>query len=358
MAGSSSPRGRWPAALEPYVPAPALAEGTIRMAFNESPEGPFPAAREAIAAHAGAAGRYPERDGQLIDQLAAHHRLTASMVALGNGADAIIGYLSAAYLRRGDEIVTGWPSFPTYLIDAAKQDATAVLTPLLDGAVDLPAVADRIGPHTRLAWICSPNNPTGATVTSADLRAFLDAVPEHVLVVVDEAYHEFLTEPDRLETIAEHVRTRPNVACLRTFSKLYGLAGLRIGYLAAPEPVITAVGQARHYYEVSDLAVVAALASLGSPEEVTRRRARNAERRDRLVSGLAALGVRCLHSEANFVAAPVGDADAVAARLLAAGVATRSLAPLGSPELLRITVGEEGQIDRLLELLRADGAQA
>jgi histidinol-phosphate aminotransferase len=358
VAGSSPPQARWPGELEAYVPVPALDDHVVRLAFNESPAGPFPAALAAIASHARAAGRYPEHDGELIGRLAERHRLAPANVALGNGADAIIGHLSAAFLRSGDEMVTGWPSFPTYVTDAAKQGATVRLAPLTDGAVDLDAVAERIGPRTQLVWICTPNNPTGGVVTRAAFRGFIDAVPERVLVVVDEAYHEFLTDPHALDAIGEYVGDRPNVASLRTFSKLYGLAGLRIGYLAGPEPVITAVGRARHYYEIAGLAAVAALASLDSPAEVARRRGLNAERRGQLAAGLARRGLRYLPSHANFLAVNVTDADRLATELLSAGVATRSLAALGAPELLRITVGDERQIDRLLELLAPGGHSA
>lgn len=353
MASPSSPQARWPAGLEAYVPVPALDDAIIRLAFNESPDGPFPAALAAIAAHARGASRYPERDGELIERLAERHRLAPAQVALGNGADALIGYLSAAYLRPGDEMVTAWPSFPTYVTDAQKQGATVTLAPLVDGAVDLAAVAERIGPRTQLVWICTPNNPTGGAVTPAGFRAFIDAVPERVLVVVDEAYYEFLDGRAELDAIAEYVGDRPNVAALRTFSKLYGLAGLRIGYLAGPEPVITAVGHARHYYDIGDLAAVAALASLEDAAEVTRRRRRNVTWRDRLAAGLAELGLRPLPSHANFLTVDVADADAVAAALLRDGIATRSLSAVGAPELLRITVGKEPQVDRLLARLTA-----
>ncbi len=358
-ASPTSPAGRWPATLEPFAPAPELAPETVRLAFNESALGPFPAALEALAAHlATQAGRYPEGDGRLIERLAALHRLPPETIVLGNGGDAIIGYVSAAYLRPGDEVITGWPSFPTYLIDAAKQDASVVTVPLRDGAFDLEAMADRVSPRTRLIWVCTPNNPTGGVVDPSELRTFLDRVPPDVLVVVDEAYHEFCAGRPGAEVVnavGEHVRSRPNVAALRTFSKLFGLAGMRVGWLAAPPPVATAVAKARHYYDITGLSALAALASLGDEAEIARRRDLNAQRRARLEAGLTRLGRPWLPSQANFVAVDVGDADAVSARLLASGVATRSLSGLGTPELLRVTVGAIAQIDRLLELLASPG---
>ena len=351
MTLGTSPLSSWPPGLDRFVPVPALAPDAIRLAFNESPLGPFPAATAAVAEHLELAGRYPELDGALIERLAALHGLDPEMIALGNGGDAIIGYLSQAYLRPGDEVVTGWPSFPTYLSDAAKQQATVVPVPLRDGAMDLEAMAAAIGPRTRLVWVCTPNNPTGAAIGATALGRFLDAVDERVLVVVDEAYIEFCEPGSVADAIAEQVRARPNVASLRTFSKLFGLAGMRVGWLAAPASIVAAVGRSRHYYDIGGLPALAALASLDDPDEVQRRRAENARLRAILQDGLQRLGYAWLPSQANFVAVEVGDADAVAARLLAEGVATRSLSALGAPGLLRVTVGSEPALERLLALL-------
>jgi histidinol-phosphate aminotransferase len=333
------------------VPASALDDQAIRLAFNESPCGPFPAALAAIRANADMVSRYPELDEELIARLARRYGVTPAMIALGNGADAIIGYICTAFLRPGDEVITSWPSFPTYLLDARKQEAVVKLVRLSDGAFDLDAIAERIEPRTKLIWVCTPNNPTGGVVTREDFRRFMDAVPENVLVVVDEAYHEFAAGPDRLDTVAQYVGLRPNVAAVRTFSKLYGLAGLRVGYLIGPEQIVTAVGKGRHYYDITSLACLAALASLQSDDEVERRRRLNIEQRAALESGLSELGLTWHRSHANFVAVDVGDADAVSSRLLAAGVATRSLAALGAPELLRVTVGTGEHNDHLLGLL-------
>ena len=352
MAPPASPSASWPVGLDLYEPVPALAPEIVRLAFNESPLGPFPAARAAIADHAELAGRYPELDGTLIERLRELHGLGPGMVALGNGADAIIGYLSAAYLRPGDEVVTAWPSFPTYLSDAAKQGATVTRVALREGAIDLDAIAAAVGPKTRLVWACTPNNPTGGAVSADALETCLDRIDERVLVVVDEAYIEFC-EPGTVADAMAHVRTRANVASLRTFSKMFGLAGMRVGWLAAPAPVVEAVGRSRHYYDIGALPALAALASLDDAEELRRRRAENARLRGLLRDGMQRLGHASLPSSTNFVAVEVGDADAVSDRLLAQGVATRSLSGLGCPELLRVTVGDEQQIARLLELLPA-----
>ena len=337
--------------LPAYVPAPRARPGMIELAANEAHQGPFPAAREALAKQIERVNRYPQLDGALIERLAARHRVPTAQVALGNGVDAIIGYLSIAYLEPGDEVITGWPSFPTYVLDAHKQGAEVRLAPLRDGTVDLDAIAELIGPRTRLVWVCSPNNPTGGTVGREKLARFLDEVPDHLLVVVDEAYFEYAAGPGHVDALADHAAVRPNVGALRTFSKIYGLAAMRIGYFIGPEAVAQALGKVRHYYDVGELSTAAALASLDDHGELERRRVDNGRERARLQSGLEALGIHAFESQANFLAVQVPDADALAEQLLAGGVATRSLSGLGEPGLLRIAVGSESEIDVLLELL-------
>jgi histidinol-phosphate aminotransferase len=326
----------------------------LRLGANESPHGPFPAARAAAAAHLDELHRYPASDDALVARLAELHGLPADRIALGNGGDAIIGYLSIALLKAGDEVVLGWPSFPTYVTDALKEGATPVRVPVRsDGSMDLDAMRAAITPATRLVWVCSPNNPTGASVTRAELAAFLDAVPADVLVVVDEAYYEFAAGPDHVDALAEHVASRPNVGVLRTFSKLYGLAALRIGWFAGPPALARRLREVRHYYDVIDIAIAGALASLDDPAEVQRRRVENRELRARLAHGMTALGLRCLPSDANFVCAVVDDAPGIAARLWEAGIHVRSLEDLDRPDLLRVTVGTAEQIDQLLAALPA-----
>jgi len=325
----------------------------LRLAANECPLGPFPAARAAVAAHLDELHRYPGRDAELIERLAALHGVAPEHIALGNGADAIIGYLSVACLAPGDEVVMGAPSFPTYAIDAVKAHATPVPVALTeDGAMDLEAMAARIGAATKLVWVCTPNNPTGASVQRDALAAFLDAVPPEVVVVLDEAYYEYAAGPDHVDGIAEHVKPRPNVGVLRTFSKLYGLAALRVGWFAGPVDLAARLRDVRHYYDVIDLAVVAALASLDDPDEVERRRAVNRRDRARLEAGLDALGLVRLPSDTNFVAVEVDDAAGVATGLEARGILVRSLDG-ERPATLRITVGSTQEIDAMLAALPA-----
>jgi histidinol-phosphate aminotransferase len=342
------------AALPEYAPPRATGKKPIvRLDANECALGPFPAARAALLAQLREAHRYPQRDGELIERLAARHALASSQVALGNGADGLIGQLSSALLEPGDEVLTAWPSFPTYVLDARKAGAVVTFAPLRDGAVDLDALAERIGSRTRLVWVCTPNNPTGRAVGRDHLARFLEVVPERVLVVIDEAYFEYAAGPDHADSLREHVGRSPHVGVLRTFSKIYGLASLRIGWFAGPAQIVRALGQVRHYYDVCEPANVAALASLADDAELERRRAANVVERERLAAGLRDLGIRTLVSQANFLAAEVGDGAALAARLLERGIAVRALDGVGAPELVRITVGTAAQSAAALDAIAA-----
>jgi histidinol-phosphate aminotransferase len=285
--------------LQPYEPGRPAAdvrrqlglERIVKLASNEGPYGPFPAARAAIERALPELNRYPELSSWLRERLAARHGLPPGRIAIGNGADSLVGCLTLAYLEPGDEALMGWPSFVSYRLDTVKMGATPVLVPLREGAYDLEAMAERIGPRTRLAFVCNPNNPTGGHVGRDRLAAFLDALPEQVLAVVDEAYFDYVLASDYPDGIEEHVKRRPNVAVLRTFSKIYGLAGLRIGYLAGPEQVVRELDKVRNAFDTSELAHVAAMASLDSPDELARRREANEQGRRRLAAAFAAVGI-------------------------------------------------------------------
>ena len=347
------------AAVSPYQPGKPAArvrqelglERVVKLASNEGPYGPFPAALEAIAAHAGALNRYPELSLELIERLSERHGVDPSWIALGNGADSIIGYLSAAYLDPGDEALMGWPSFPSYHLDALKMGAVPVHAGLLDGAYDTAELAERIGPRTKLVYVCNPNNPTGGMVGRQALRELVDAVPETALVVIDEAYHDYVTEPDYPDAIAEYVGRRPNVAAVRTFSKIYGLAGLRIGYLVGPPQVVADVARMRNAFDVSELAHAAALASLDSPDELDRRRELNQRGRQALEAVFADLELPTCPSVGNFVCAEAGDGPALARALELDGVIVRPLAQFGAPGCIRVTVGTPDDIEAFREAM-------
>ncbi len=249
--------------------------------------------------------------------------------------------IAQATLDPGDEIVTGWPSFPSYVIYAKKLGAVPRLVPLREHRIDLDALVEAVGPRTKLVCIAHPNNPTGTMNSREELDAYFERVPEHVLTVLDQAYFEYIREPDYPDGIEEYFKTGRRVIVLRTFSKIYGLAGLRIGYGVGPEAVVTAVGKVRRPFDLNAAAQAAALASLDDAAEVERRRRANSDGRGAVEQALADQGFEVARpAVGNFVYAEVGeDATPLFDALLRLGVIVRPLAGFGAPGAIRVTVG-------------------
>ena len=340
------------AELVPYEPGKPVEEvqrelgleRVVKLASNEGPLGPFPEALAALERTAPELNRYPDGGAyRLRATLAERNGVAYEEVAVGAGADGIVDCVSQAVLDPGDEIVCGWPSFPSYVIYATKVGATAVRVPLRDQRYDLDALLAAIGPRTKLAYICHPNNPTGTTNTRAELDAWFAAVPEHLLTVLDQAYLEYIDDPDYPDGVAEYFRAGRRVLVVRTFSKIFGLAGLRVGWAVGPAEVVAALSKTRRAFDLTTQAQVAALASLDGAEEIARRRGLNARGRPDLERILAEAGLAVIPgSVANFVCAEVGEAaDAVALfdALLRQGVIVRPLAGFGAPGAIRVTVG-------------------
>jgi len=337
-------------ALVPYEPGKPIEEvqrelgleRVVKLASNEGPFGPFPAALEAIARSAAELNRYPDGGAyRLRAALAERHGLPFEQVAVGAGADGVIDSLLQAALGPGDELVIGWPSFPSYVIDALKMGATPVRVPLAGHSFDLGALLEAVTPRTRIVAICNPNNPTGTMVGRAELDEYFERVPAHVLTVLDEAYFEYIDEPDYPDGIEEHVKAGHRVLVLRTFSKIYGLAGLRVGYGAGPSDVVTAVNKLKRAFDVTTPGQEAALASLGETAELERRRRANTEQRATVERTLAAHGFEpVLPAVANFLYVDTGrDSAEVFQELLRLGVIVRPLGGFGAPEAIRVTVG-------------------
>jgi histidinol-phosphate aminotransferase len=325
-------------------------ERVVKLASNEGPFPPFPAALEAMAGAAHDLNRYPDGGAfRLHEALAARHGVEFDEVCAGAGADGCIDMLSQAVLDPGDEVVCGWPSFPSYVIYAAKQGAVARTVPLRDLRYDLDALLDAVGPRTKLVYICHPNNPTGTANTRAELDAFFARVPEHVLVVVDQAYFEYVDDRDYPDAIEEYVKRGRRALVLRTFSKIYGLAGLRVGYAVGPRGVCAAMAKTRRPFDVTTTAQVAALASLGdgAAAELAARRALNADGLARLDAAVRASGLEpAPGGRGNFLFVDVGeDAAPLYERLLRAGVIVRPLHGFGAPTALRVSVGAPDEID-------------
>jgi histidinol-phosphate aminotransferase len=334
-------------------------ERVVKLASNEGPWGPFPAALAALERSAPALNRYPDGGAyHLRNALAERHGVTPEEIVTAAGADAVIGHLSLAALDPGDEVVTGWPSFISYVLDALKLGATPVRVPLRDHHLDLEAMLAAVGPRTKIVYVATPNNPTGTMTSRAELEAYFERVPEHVLTVVDQAYLEYIDAPDYPDAVAEYYRAGRRVLVLRTFSKIYGLAGLRVGYGVGDGETIAAIGKVRRAFDVGTQAQVAALASLDSPDELERRRALTATGREELLATLREHGLEAAGpAVANFVFVEVGDdAGPLFEALLREGAIVRPMTAFGAPGALRITVGtpeENAFFARALASVRA-----
>jgi histidinol-phosphate aminotransferase len=314
----------------------------VKLASNEGPWGPFPAALEAMDRCAGQLNRYPDGGAfHLRRALAERHGVDPANVVTGAGADALIGHLSVATLDPGDEVVTAWPSFISYALDTLKLGAVPRKVPLVDDHYDLDALLAAIGPRTKLVYVATPNNPTGTMTTRAQLDDYFERVPEHVLTVLDQAYFEYIEHPDYPDGVADYLQQGRRVLVLRTFSKIYGLAGLRIGYGVGPVDVIQAIGKTRRAFDVNTQAQVAALASMDAPEELAERRRLTHEGRETLERTLREHGLEPAGpAVANFLFTEVGDEAApLFQALLRQGAIVRPMGGFGAPGALRITVG-------------------
>ena len=341
------------ASLPAYVPGRTV-PGAVKLASNESPTGPLPHVLERIAEVAADVNRYPDNAStELTAALARRHGVDAAHVAVGCGSVSLCQQLVNVAAGAGDEVVYPWRSFEAYPIVIAVGGATGVPVPLTaDHRHDLPAMAAAITPATRLVFVCNPNNPTGTTVDRAELEAFLAAVPDDLLVVLDEAYREYVTDPavpDGLDLLAAH----PNLVVLRTFSKAYGLAGLRVGYAVAADPTVAAaLRQVQAPFAVTTLAQQAALASLEPPaaEQLRERVATAVGERERVREALLAAGWDVPASQGNFVWLPLGAATVeVAAALEEHKVIVRAFAGAGA----RVTVSSPEDDDAFLAAVAA-----
>jgi histidinol-phosphate aminotransferase len=330
-------------------------ERVVKLASNEGPFGPFPAAQEALARGIPDLNRYPDGGFYRLRQaLAERHGVLPEQVAPAGGADGVVMYLSLAALDPGDEVVCGWPSFPSYVLDALKLGAICRQVPLRDDRYDLGAMLAAITRRTKIVYICNPNNPTGTMVGRGEIDAYFDRVPDHVLTVLDEAYFEYVEDPDYPDGIEEYVKRGRLAVVLRTFSKIYGLAGLRVGYGIGPTEVVTAIRKVQNAFDVTQPAQDAALVSIGEEAEIARRRRLNAESLETLGSGLAALGLRVAGPPVgNFVYAEVGeDSRPVFEALLRKGVIVRPLHGFGAPGAIRVSVGTPEECAVCLDALR------
>jgi histidinol-phosphate aminotransferase len=336
--------------LHPYEPGKPVEEvqrelgldRVVKLASNEGPLGPFPAALAALERCAHELNRYPDGGAyRLRAAIAERQDVAFEEVAVGSGADGVIDTVSQALLDPADEAVLGWPSFPSYAIYAVKAGARALKVPLRDLRYDLDALIDAVSNRTKIVYVCHPNNPTGTMNARAELGAYFERVPEHVLTVLDQAYLEYIDDPNYPDGVAEFFKSGRRVLVVRTFSKIYGLAGLRVGYGIGPADLVTAAGKTRRAFDITTPAQEAALASLDEKDEVARRRRLNAEGRAALERILREHGLDPAGpAVANFLFVELAeDAQAFFEALLRQGVIVRPLAGFGAANAVRVTVG-------------------
>ena len=336
----------------PYKPGkPPSAPGTgYKLSSNESPFGPLPSVLKVISEAAAGINRYPDNNAaELTEAIARRHGVPAGHVAIGCGSVGLVQQLLEAVCDPGAQVLYAWRSFEAYPYLTDLAGGICVQVPLRDEAHDLDAMAAAITPDTRLIFVCNPNNPTGTVVSRPDLEHFIDQVPGDCLVVLDEAYAQYVRDPASPDGIELH-RDRPNVAVLRTFSKAYGLAGLRVGYLIGHEPVAAAARKTMLTFTVSSVAQAAAIASLGAEAELLERVDFVVAERKRVRGALTAMGWSVPPSEANFVWLRLGEAtEDFAAACDRAGVSTRPFAGEG----VRVSIGETEANDLFLEVAAA-----
>lgn len=347
-------------ALEPYIPGRPIEEvqreygisDVIKMASNENPWGTSPLALEAMREELGRGNLYPEGSCRALrEALAQRLGVTPEMVVVSNGADNVLMMIAQAFVEGGDEVVMAHPTFAFYRTVVLLMGGVPVEVPLRDFAHDLPAMAEAVGPRTKAVIVCNPNNPTGTIVVKRDLQSFLDGIPADILVVLDEVYGDFATSPDYPDGLDFLSVDRPFVS-VRSFSKLYGLAGLRVGYAVTSPGLAEALNRVREPFPVNRLAQVGARAALQDEAFRNHVLMETQRGRDFLGKALRDLGLRCLESNTNFVFVDLGrDAEGVFQALLRRGIIVRPGGIWGAPTWCRITIGTIDQNRRLVQAL-------
>ena len=360
----------WIRSLAPYPPGKPIEElereygifGSIKLASNENPLGPSPKAMAAVAAALADVHRYPDGDCFYLKRaLAKKYGVSPDAVIFGNGSNEIIELAVRTFMQRGDEAVMADQAFIIYRLVAQAAGATSRLVPLRHYTHDLEAILDAITVATRVVFLANPNNPTGTIFRRRQWEEFLAALPPQIVVVMDEAYAEFVDDPEYPDSLAAHGTSRL-LLTLRTFSKIYGLAGLRIGFGVAHPELIEVMNRVRQPFNVSSLAQVAALAALDDDEHVARTQQCNREGMAYLRAQCARLGLEFVPSCANFLMVHVANGARIYEALLRQGVIVRPMSAYGFPEHVRVTVGTAAENERFINalehILRGGGTSA
>ncbi len=344
--------------ITPYVPGKPIEEvkrelgvdEVIKLASNENPLGPSTLAQKALKEFASKISFYPDGNCYYLkNELASYLGVEESNIVMGNGADELITLVGLAYLNPNDEIIMAEPTFSEYEFSARLMDATPIKVPSQDFRHDMKAIAAAVTDKTKIVFICNPNNPTGTIVTREEMETFFKEIPPEVLVVIDEAYYEYASDPKYPQSI-EFLKEGYNVLILRTFSKIYGLAGLRIGYGLARENIVTDINTVREPFNVNAVAQHAARAALKDEEHVKEGRRINEEGKKYLAEEFERLNLFHLPTEANFVFVDVGvDSRKLFPKMLQKGVIVRTGDIFGYPDFIRLTIGTHEQNRRFIE---------
>lgn len=346
--------------LKPYKPGKPIEElereygisNSIKLASNENPLGPSPKAVAAMQAGIGNLHRYPDGSGyHLISKLSEKLEMPRDRIVIGNGSDDVIGMLTRVFLSPGDEAIMTAPSFLMYEIYVKTVNAVPVFVPLKNLSLNLSAMAGAITDKTRMIFITNPNNPTGSFIRTREFETFMQVLPPDIVVVLDEAYIEFANDPDCLDGVMQISDNRP-IAVLRTFSKAYGLAGIRIGYGIMPSEMAAMCNRVREPFNTNSLAQAGAAAALDDEEFLNLVRTLIQAELIFIKNRLNAMGVHCFPTQSNFFLVDVKrDADEVFEALLRKGVIIRSMVSYGYPEYIRVNVGTHDENQRFLKVL-------
>jgi len=350
----------WSSRIRPYAPGKPIDEverelgrPAIKLASNENPLGPSPKALEAIRRFLDRVHLYPDGNGYYLRRkLAEMHALEMNQIILGAGSTDLIELVGKTFLTAGDEAITSESAFYIYRLAIEEMGARLVMTPMRNATFDLPAIAHAVTSRTKVIYLGNPNNPTGTMFTAQELDRFLDAVPPRVLIVLDEAYHEYVQRPDYSRSLG-YVREGRSILVLRTFSKVHGLAGLRLGYGMGHPELIEALNRVRSPFNANSVAQAAGLAALDDHGHVARSVENNVREMKFLTEELTLMGARYTPSVANFLLIDTGrDCEEDFMRLLHDGVIVRPMKLYAFPTSLRVTVGTHEENERFLEALR------
>lgn len=346
-------------AISPYIPGKPITElarqmgipveKIVKLASNENPLGMSPKARKAVEAALAGVERYPDQF-DLIAAIAERHGVAQEQVVLGNGSNDVLDLAARVFLAPGRSAVFSRHAFAVYPLASMSAGAECLAAPAKNYGHDPAAMLAAIRGDTHVVWIANPNNPTGNFLLQAEVRAFIEKIPPHICVVLDEAYTEYLAPADRADTVA-WVRDFPNLLVVRTFSKIYGLAGLRVGYGIGRAEVIDLLNRVRQPFNVNNLALAGAIAALDDHEFLARSYESNRSGMEQIVAGLKRLGLAHIPSHGNFVTFEVADTPGVNSRLLKQGVIVRPIGGYGLPNHLRVTIGLEAENRLFLDAL-------